>query len=217
MLWAALLAAAAATAAARAARRFSSSSFCAASASRAACSASSTRSGRLGLPLLEDHFQRGRIRGQAAHDLSVGDRGQADLARPVAGNDPAAVVRGGDFHDQFAEGLELANLVASAVPEFDRAIAAAGDEPPVVQELQRRYTARMGRDVLDPLAVFHGPKGDRAVFAGRGQDVRVVAPTHGRDRRLVALQGLELAIGAGLPDPDAAGPIGRGQQARRRD
>ena len=91
------------------------------------------------------------------------------------------------------------------------------DEPPVVEEVHARCAAGVGRNALDPLAVLHGPEGDRAVFAGRGQDVRIVAPTHGRHGRLMALQGLEFPVGAGLPDPDAAGRGRPWPGARRRD
>ena len=148
--------------------------FLGASASRAACSAavraaaaSACRCRRAISSVGE--FAASRPRSSHRQSSPTGPRPTSRRQRSVGR------VHSGHFHDQVAHSLELADLVASESPEFDGAVAASGNEPPVVQELQARCTARVSSDALDSLAVLHRPQGNRAVFAGRGQDVRVVA------------------------------------------
>ena len=111
-------------------------------------------------------------------------------------------------------GFELALLAAVLVPEPDHAVAAGREQPPVLGEPDRGGPAAVGAERLDVAAVLHLPELDRAVFAGRGDDVRVEPPAHVGDGRLVAAQVEELAAGLRFPDDQAVVAVaGREQDA----
>ena len=80
---------------------------------------------------------------QPAAVLGVPD---ADLARPVGGDDARLVVGEDGLERQVAERLEVALLVAVLVPEPDDAVAAGRDEPAVLGEADRGDAAAVGRD-----------------------------------------------------------------------
>ncbi len=94
--------------------------------------------------LVEPDGDRCRVDGEVCQPLAVLGIPDADLARPVGGDDLRLIVAEYGLERDIAEGFELALLVAVGVPDADHPVAAGGDEPAVLGEPDRLDTAAVG-------------------------------------------------------------------------
>ena len=104
---------------------------------------------------------------------------------------------------------ESLQLLASLIPKTSHFVAPHRGNAPVTGIFHGRHAAGVGLPALDLLAVFHFPQFDRAIFARRGEDIGIIAPTDFHDPSGMTTQVIELSTRIRFPHHQTATSIAR--------